>query len=192
MQQVIDFLLEMDRLKAVTRKVKPLGLNRYENSAEHSWHLCMFAIAAEPYAESPVDLNHVLRMLLVHDIGEIDTGDTMAYVEGGWEERKQEELAAVKRITSLLPAEQATALVALWEEFEQGETPEARFANAVDRAMPAILNLHNHGQSWKENDISYERVIKRLQKQIEDGSPKLWAYMKQQLDLAREKNYFGA
>lgn len=192
MQQAIEFILEIEKLKAVTRKVKPLGLERYENSAEHSWQLCLFAYSLEPYAATPVEMNHVIRMLLVHDIGEIDTGDTMVFVEGGWAERKQDELTAVKRIFGMLPAEKAAELTALWQEFEAGGTAEAKFANAVDRAMPALLNLNNNGQSWKENGISHERVMKRLQRQIEEGCPALWTYMSAKLDEAEALGLFGA
>lgn len=192
MQEAIAFILEVEKLKAVTRKVKPLGLERYENSAEHSWQLCLFAYSLEQYAAAPVQMNHVIRMLLVHDIGEIDTGDTMVFVEGGWAERKQDELTAVKRIFGLLPAEKTAELTALWQEFETGETAEAKFANAIDRAMPALLNLNNHGQSWKENGISHERVVKRLQTQIEEGCPALWKYMEPRLAEAKERGYFGA
>src|ERR1017187_3121873 len=98
MQQVIDFILELDKLKGVTRKTRPLGLDRFENSAEHSWQIAMAAIALEPYADAPIDLNKVIRMLLVHDIGEIDTGDTIVFAEGGWEERKAAELLALTGI----------------------------------------------------------------------------------------------
>ncbi len=98
MQQIIDFILELEKLKGVTRKVRPVGLDRYENSAEHSWQLAVLAISLVRHAESLIDINRVTRMLLVHDIGEIDTGDTMVFVEGGWEERKAAELAAVTRI----------------------------------------------------------------------------------------------
>ena len=191
MQQVIDFILEVEKLKAVTRKVKPLGLERYENSAEHSWQIALFAYALAGYAAQPVKLDHVIRMLLVHDIGEIDTGDTMVFVEGGWAERKQDELTAVKRIFNLLPADQANELLALWQEFEAAESAEAKFANAVDRAMPALLNLNNHGQSWKENGVSYERVAGRIRGQIEAGCPALWTYMEQRLLEAKGAGYFG-
>src|SRR5512137_1122885 len=103
MQQIIAFVLELEKLKGVTRKVRPLGLDRYENSAEHSWQLAMLAISLASHAESSIDLNRVIRMLLVHDIGEIDTGDTMVFAEGGWEKRKAAELAAVTRIFGMLP-----------------------------------------------------------------------------------------
>lgn len=192
MQQIIDFILELEKLKGVTRKVRPLGLDRYENSAEHSWQLAMLAVSLVHYAESPTDINRVIRMLLVHDIGEIDTGDTMVFTEGGWEDRKAAELAAVKRIFGILPGHQGTEFLALWQEFERADTPEARFAHAVDRAMPVLLNLANHGQSWRENGISYERVVGRVAPPIRAGCPALWAYLEARLEDARRKGLFGA
>jgi putative hydrolase of HD superfamily len=191
MQQVIDFVLELDKLKGVTRKIRPLRLDRYENSAEHSWQLTLFATALAPYAERPINLDKVIRMLLVHDLGEIDTGDTIAFAVGGWEERKAAELAAVKRIAGMLPEAQSAPLVALWQEFEQEVTDDARFANAVDRAMPVLLNLNNHGQSWRENGISYERVVKRIEAQIKNGCPALWEYLELQLKAAHREGWFG-
>lgn len=192
MEQIIDFILELEKLKGVTRKVRPLGLDRYENSAEHSWQLAMLAVSLARYAESSIDLNHVVRMLLVHDIGEIDIGDTMVFAEGGWEERKAAELAAVTRIFGILPEHQAAGFLALWQEFERGETPEARFAHAVDRAMPVLLNLANQGQSWRENGISYERVVRRIAPPIKAGCPALWDYLEVRLEEARSKGLFGA
>ncbi len=191
MQAVVDFILELDKLKAVARKIKPLGLDRYENSAEHSWQLALLAFSLAPHADPGLDLNRTIRMLLVHDIGEIDTGDTMAFVEGGWEERKAAESAAVKRIFGLLPDAQAAELLALWQEFEAGETNEARFANAVDRAMPVLLNLANDGQSWRENGIGYERVVARVRAPIETGCPALWRHIDAQLQDARQRGWFG-
>ena len=191
MQQIVDFILELDKLKGVTRKVRPLGLSRYENSAEHSWQIALLAVSLEEYAESPVQIAHVVRMLLVHDIGEIDTGDTIAFAEGGWVERKADELSAVKRILGLLPAERGAEFLALWEEFEHGDTPESRFANSVDRAMPVLLNLTNKGQSWRENGISYERVVKRVEWQVKAGCPALWEYLRVRLDEARGLGFFA-
>ena len=192
MQPIITFILELEKLKAVTRKVKPLGLDRYENSAEHSWQLAMLASSLVDYAATPVDLNHVIRMLLVHDVGEIDAGDTMFFVEGGWEQRQAAELAAVQRIFGLLPDGQGAGFLALWQEFDAAETPEARFAHAVDRAMPVLLNLANNGQSWRENDISYERVVSRIAPPIKAGCPALWEYLEGRLKEARLRGYFGA
>jgi len=192
MEQIINFILELEKLKGVTRKVRPVGLDRYENSAEHSWQLAMLAVTLVRYVEPAVDINRVIRMLLVHDIGEIDTGDTMVFVEGGWEERKAAELAAVRRIFGMLPEEEGAGLLALWQEFEGGETSEARFARAVDRAMPVLQNLANAGGSWRENGISYERVIRRVAPPIKAGCPALWELLEVRLEEARRKGIFEA
>jgi putative hydrolases of HD superfamily len=191
-QQIVDFVLELDKLKGVTRKTRPLDLDRYENSAEHSWQIAMLAASLAHYAESPVDINRVIGMLLVHDIGEIDTGDTIVYAEEGVAERKAAELVAVQRIFGLLHEKQSATFMALWHEFENGETAEARFAHAADRAMPVLLNLANKGQSWVENGISHQRVVKRLKDPIQAGCPALWAYLEIRLDDARERGWFGA
>ncbi len=192
MQEIIDFILELDKLKGVTRKVRPLGLDRYENSAEHSWQIALMAASLAQYSELPVDIHRVIAMLLVHDIGEIDAGDTMVFVEGGWEQRKAAELASVTRIFGILPDGQGAAFLALWQEFEDAATPEARFAHSIDRAMPVLLNLSNHGQSWRENGISYERVVRRVEPEVKAGCPALWEYLRERLEDARTKGFFGA
>lgn len=192
MQQIVDFILELDKLKAVTRKVRPIGLERNENSAEHSWQLALMATSLAGYAEAPVDINRVITMLLVHDIGEIDAGDTMVFVEGGWEQRKAAELAGVKRVFGLLPNGQGKQFLELWQEFEDGATPEARFAHAVDRAMPVLINLANHGGSWREHSISYERVVGRVGPEVKAGCPALWDYLAARLEAVRSQDYFGA
>lgn len=192
MQRIVDFVLELEKLKGVTRKVRPLGLERYENSAEHSWQLTLFAASVAHLAAEPVDLDRVIRMLLVHDVGEIDAGDVMAFHVVGAEERSAEELAAVTRIFGLLPDGLGDRFLELWREFESGATPESRFAQAVDRAMPVILNLNNRGQSWRENGISYERVVRRVEGQIRTGCPALWEYLAERLDAARAQGLFGA
>lgn len=191
MQQIVDFILELEKLKAVTRKVRPVGLERNENSAEHSWQLALMGASLAPYAESQIDINRVISMLLVHDIGEIDAGDTMVFVEGGWEQRKAAELAGVKRIFGLLPAAQGAAFLALWQEFEDAATPESRFAHAVDRAMPVLINLANHGGSWREHNISYERVVNRVGPEVKAGCPALWDYLASRLEAVRNQGYFG-
>jgi putative hydrolases of HD superfamily len=192
MQPIVDFILELDKLKAVTRATRPLGLDRYENSAEHSWQIAMLAVSLEPYAAEGVDIDRVVHMLLVHDIGEIDTGDTIVYAEDGWEARKAAERAAVARIFGLLPDEAGARLLVLWHEFEDAVTPEARFAHAVDRAMPALLNLANGGQSWRENGITHARVVARIGPPIEAGCPALWSYLEARLDQANRAGWFGA
>jgi putative hydrolases of HD superfamily len=192
MQQIVNFILELDKLKAVTRKVRPVGLERYENSAEHSWQIAMMAASLASYTEPPVDISRVIPMLLVHDIGEIDAGDTMVFVEGGWEQRKAAELASVKRIFGLLPDAQGADFLSLWQEFEDASTPDSRFAHAVDRAMPVLINLANHGGSWRENNISYERVVNRVGPEVKAGCPALWDYLAARLKGVRDQGYFGA
>jgi putative hydrolases of HD superfamily len=191
MQAIVDFILELDRLKGVTRKTRPLGLDRYENSAEHSWQIAMLALSLLPYAPEPVNAERVVGLLLVHDIGEIDTGDTLVYVDAGAAERKVAERVAVQRIFGLLPPAQAAQFLALWEEFDDERTPEARFAHAVDRAMPALLNLAGGGQSWVENGISHARVVQRIGPPIAEGCPALWAHLKAQLDAELARGWFG-
>ena len=191
MQQIVDFVLELDKLKGVTRATRPIGLARQENSAEHSWQIAMFAASLAPYADPAVDIARVVGMLLVHDIGEIDTGDTIVYAEGGWEERKAAERAAVARIFGLLPPAQAAPFLALWEEFEAAETLDARFAHAADRAMPVLLNLANDGQSWREHGISHARVVARIGPPIAAGCPALWAWLETRLNAAQRQGWFG-
>ena len=191
MHNAIAFILELDKLKGVTRKTRPIGLDRFENSAEHSWHIALFAHALSAYAPAGCDIDRVIRMLLVHDIGEIDAGDVLVYAEGDPKVRQAEELAGVRRVCSLLPPSRSEPLIALWEEFDAGETPEARFANALDRAMPALLNLHNKGQSWVEHGITYERVVARIGPPIEVGCPELWAYLDNRLSEAKAAGWFG-
>jgi len=191
MQQIIDFILELDKLKSVTRKTKPVGLDRYENSAEHSWQIALMAASLERYAAAPVNIHRVIELLLVHDIGEIDTGDTIVYAEGGWEQRKAAERAAVERIFGLLPAAQRDHFLALWQEFDDEQTAEARFAHAADRAMPVLLNLANQGQSWRENGISHARVVGRIAEPIRRGCPALWDYLAPRLEAARLQGWFG-
>ena len=191
MRRIVEFVLELDKLKGVTRKTRPLGLDRYENSAEHSWQIAVLALSLVQYAAAHVDIDRVIRMLLVHDIGEIDTGDTIAYAVGGWTERKAAELSAVTRIFGLLPDTLRDDYLALWCEFEDGTTAESKFANAADRAMPVLLNLANNGQSWRENGITYDRVVARVAAQISAGCPALWEYLAAQLAEASARGWFG-
>lgn len=189
MQSIVDFVLELEKLKGVTRKVRPLGLDRYENSAEHSWQIALLAASLAHLSEVEIEVDRVVAMLLVHDIGEIDAGDTMVYVEEGWEQRHLDELAGVTRIFGLLGEPQGGKFLALWREFEDGETPEARFARAVDRAMPVLLNLASDGQSWRENGISYERVVARVGPPIRAGCPALWSYLEERLGAMRDRGW---
>lgn len=191
MQQIVDFIVELDKLKGVTRKTRPIGLERYENPAEHSWQIALLAASMAQYAEEPVDVDRVVSMLLVHDVGEIDTGDTMFYAEEGLAERKTAERAAVRRIFGLLPEAQRERFLSLWDEFEENETPEARFAHAADRAMPVILNLNNDGQSWRENGITHERVVARVGPVVRRGCPALWEYLQARLADVQRRGWFA-
>lgn len=190
-QRIVEFILELDKLKGVERKTRPLGLDRFENPAEHSWQIAVLATTLAGYAAERVDLQRVVSMLLVHDIGEIDVGDTIVYAQDGIEERKAAEERAAQRICGLLPVESCEQFFSLWQEFEAGKTAEARFAHAVDRATPVILNLANKGQSWRENGIRFEQVVARNGPPIEAGCPALWRHLRARLEAARDSGWFG-
>ena len=188
----VQFALEIDKLKSVMRKVRPVGEERYENAAEHSWQIALFALFLAKTIALEVDVNRVVFMLLIHDIGEIDAGDKFVFAESGWEERKAAELRAVERIFGIAPFETAEFLLGLWKEFDVGESVDARFAKAIDRSMPVLLNLSNRGGSWIENGVTYERVVGRVKPEIENGCPELWTYLEQQLNAARAQGFFAA
>ncbi|HXS75768.1 MAG TPA: HD domain-containing protein [Terracidiphilus sp.] len=191
MRAIIEFIREIDKLKGVERKTKPLGLTRFENSAEHSWQLAVMTLSLSRLSAEPIDVLRTIKMLLLHDVGEIDAGDTLVYATEIREQRKTEELVAVKRIFGMLPEDPRAEFLALWNEFEGAETPEAKFAHAMDRSIPIILNLANNGQSWRDNGIRCEQVIKRNGPAIETGCPALWAYLKEKLDEAVRDGWFG-
>jgi putative hydrolase of HD superfamily len=186
---VVELVRQLDALKAVTRKTKNLFDGRYENSAEHSWQIAMLAWGLAPIAPAGVQINRVIQMLLLHDIGEIDTGDTIVYAETGWDERKAQEEACVRRLFNHLP--QGAQFVELWLEFEAGTSVDAKFAHAADRAMPVLLNLANRGQSWVENGITFDRVVGRIRQPIEQGCPQLWQYLETELIAAQQQGWFG-
>ena len=158
--QQLRFLLELDRLKSVFRQSRLIHTDRMENSAEHSWHLAMLAVVLAEYAAEDIDLVRVVKMALIHDIVEIDAGDTYIYDEQARQEKARIEQQAAERIFGLLPKQQAAELRTLWEEYEAKQTPEARFAGALDRLQPLLLNYHTEGQMWRHHGISSEQVIK--------------------------------
>lgn len=188
LQQQVEFLLEIDKLKTIFRRTSLMYADRFENDAEHSWHLAMTAMVLAEYANEAIDLGKVIRMVLVHDLVEIDAGDTYCYdLEGAKDKALREEKAA-DRVFGLLPREQSRELRQLWEEFELGETPEARFANAVDRFQPVLFNLRTGGRSWAENNISRKQVDGRVAP-IALGSTVLWQYIARLLDEAVAKGF---
>ncbi|HEX9259046.1 MAG TPA: HD domain-containing protein [Acidimicrobiales bacterium] len=170
----LDFLLEADGLKRVERRTRLVGGGRLENTAEHSWHLALFALVLAEHSDEPVDLARVMAMVVVHDIVEIDAGDTFAYDEAGAADKAEREERAADRLFAMLPAEQGAMLRALWEEYERGDTPEGRFAMAIDRLQPMLLNHANDGAAWREHGITADRVLDR-NRVMERGSSALWA-----------------
>jgi putative hydrolase of HD superfamily len=175
LEQQIAFIREIDRLKGVVRQSVLLDRSRRENSAEHSWHLAVMALLLGEYAAEPIDLDHVVRLLLVHDIVEVDAGDTYAYDTAGARDKAEREARAADRLFSLAPADQGAALRALWEEFEAAATAEARFANALDRLQPLLHNALTGGASWRAHGIRRSQVLAR-QAPVADAAPALWAY----------------
>jgi putative hydrolase of HD superfamily len=169
----LAFLLEADRLKGVERRNELIDGSRRENTAEHSWHLALFALVLSPYANEPIDVLRVVTMVVLHDLVEIDAGDTFAYDAAGHEDKAEREQAAAERLYGLLPAGQGAALRAIWDEFEAGETPEARFAMALDRLQPVLLNHARGGGPWEEYGITAARVLARNEV-IGDGADALW------------------
>lgn len=174
LDQQLHFLMEIDRLKQVERQTAITGGSRRENTAEHSWHLAMYALILHEWSDADVDIAHVLALCLVHDIVEIDAGDTFAYDVAANSDKDERERAAAERLFGLLPPDQGERLWALWEEYEARETPESRFANAVDRMQPAMLNHHAQDASpWKRHGVTVPQAVKRLSP-IGDGSTALW------------------
>jgi putative hydrolase of HD superfamily len=157
----LDFLMEADRLKGVIRRTLVSDGSRFENTAEHSWHAALYALVLAEHAREPVDTARVVAMLVVHDLVEIDAGDTYAYDEVGLTTKVDRERAAADRVFGLLPPDQGTALRALWEEFEAGETADAGFANAMDRLTATLLNHVTRGQQWLAHGVAAGRVRAR-------------------------------
>lgn len=161
LEQQISFMLELDKMKNIYRQTYVLYEDRKENDAEHSWHLAIAAMLLSEYADSKIDLIKVMKMVLVHDIVEIDAGDTYCYDADGNSTKSQREEKAAQRIFGLLPDDQHDEFYALWREFEDSNTPEARFAAVLDRIQPLLLNYTKHGISWKEHGIRKEQVLNR-------------------------------
>ena len=174
LDQQIRFIVEIDRLKTVMRQNYLVGGSRRENTAEHSWHVAMMAMVLGEHAAAAIDTARVVELLLVHDLVEIDAGDTFAYDNVGHESKVAREQAAAERIFGLLPGVQATRLRALWDEYEASETPEARFALALDRLMPMLHNALSEGRAWQANGVTASQVRRRAES-ISRGAPALGA-----------------
>jgi len=175
LQKQIAFIKEIDKIKYIQRRSKLFNSDRRENDAEHSWHLAMMAIVLAEHSNNSIDLLKVLKMVLIHDIVEIDAGDTFIYDTTKKHANIDEEHIAAKRIFGLLPQEQAEELLALWEEFEEGETDEAKFAKTMDRFEPLLQDASNDGGTWMEFDVPYQNVYD-MNKSIKKGSTTIWNY----------------
>ncbi len=173
LDQQIHFLLELDKLKNVLRQTYLIAAERRENSAEHSWHLAVAAMILADYANAPVDQLRVLKLLLIHDIIEIDAGDTYCFDDSNAVTKEQRERQAADRLFQLLPTDQAQEIHRLWDEFAAGQTPESQFAIALDRLLPLLHNLYTEGQVWKAKHITSDRELARSAP-IRDGSEALW------------------
>lgn len=185
----IEFILEADKLKNVSRRTTLLDRSRQENSAEHSWHIALILLVLFEYAdEDNLALLQVLKLLLAHDLVEIDADDTYCYDKTGSRDQKMRETKAADRIFNILPPDQAAAFRALWDEYEDKDTPESKFANALDRLQPFLHNYFTRGHTWQKHGIRKNQVIARMQP-VDDGSHLLWDYVSSLIDDAVEKGY---
>ena len=172
----MNFILEIDKLKHVLRQTYTTTKIRHENSSEHSWHIALMAIILQEHSKhSNINLLKVVKMLLIHDIVEIDAGDTFLYDIQAQKTKPENEAKAAKRIFNILPKDQAKNLQNLWKEFEENKTPTAQFANALDRLQPIINNYHTNGKAWQQNNVK-KYQIEASNTDIEKGSPTLWEY----------------
>lgn len=174
LDQQIRFIVEIDKLKSILRRTYVIADRRSENTAEHSWHISVMAVLLAEYANEPIDITRVLKMTLIHDIVEIDAGDTFVYDSAATLDKAAREQAGAARLFALLPSDQAAEFRKLWDEFEERVTPEARFAAALDRFIPQLHNYYGEGGSWKEHAITQDRVLER-NAPMADGAAALWA-----------------
>lgn len=188
MSDVIAFLMEIDKLKLVERRTKIIGHGRQENSAEHSWHFAMAAMSLAPFAPAEVSIPRVVQMALLHDIVEIDVGDVLVYDLAARQAIAEKETQAAHRLFGILPEPQRGEFLNLWLEYEAGVSADARFASALDRILPVLQNLHNEGQSWRENNISLAQVLSR-NAPVGESWPDLWQHVVGHLYAAQEKGW---
>lgn len=182
----VAFIKEIDKLKYIQRKTKLFNSDRHENDAEHSWHLAMMTIILAEHSDKPIDVLKVVKMVLIHDIVEIDAGDTFIYDTVKNHTNTDEELLAAQRIFGLLPKEQAEEFIAIWQEFEDGITDEAKFAKTMDRFEPLLQNTSNNGGTWAEFDVPYQKVYDK-KVAIKDGSATIWNYAENLINESVEK-----
>ncbi len=182
----IDFIKEIDKVKYIQRKTKLFNSDRNENDAEHSWHLALMALVLAEHSNEQIDILKVIKMVLIHDIVEIDAGDTFIYDSQKNHSNTDEERLAAQRIFGLLPQEQRDELIAIWEEFEAGESSEAKFARSMDRLEPLLQNTSNKGGTWNEFGVNYDKVYEKKQI-IKEGSDTLWNFAEGLINESVEK-----
>ncbi len=187
LEKCFEFILELEKLKAITRKTKPLELERYENSGEHSWQVAVLAMTLAKFSDESIDINKVVKMLLLHDICEIDANDVFFFDEIGRENIKEQESAAAERIFGILPNEIGADFLEIWQEFEAAETKEAKFAKAMDRLMPVLQNLYNNRQSWDENGIGKEQILAKTS-YISDAGAEIWKTVAEKIEAAFDED----
>ena len=185
-EKQVQFALELDKEKNILRQTHLSGHGRRENDAEHAWHLAAMTWLMSEYANEPFDVAKTMLMVLLHDVVEIDAGDSYAYDPQAQKTAHERELAAAERLYHILPEDQGSYLEELWKEFEAGETPEARFAHVMDKFQPVILNDSNEGSDWREHGVARDQVEKRNARTAE-GSREIWEYMKKVLDRNVER-----
>lgn len=186
--QQIEFILEIDRLKQILRQTLLTDGSRRENSAEHSWHIALMAVVLSEYAPVGTDLFRAVKMLLIHDLVEIDAGDTFCFDVQGNQNKAEREEQAADRLFGLLPPEQGQELRQLWDEFEAQATVTAQFAAALDRIQPLLHNRQTQGGTWRIHNITYDRVMKRMQP-IAVGTPDLWEFVQQTIETCVAEGY---
>lgn len=189
LEKQLALIIELDQLKSVLRRTRVKSADRrLENSGEHSWHAALMAVLMQEHANAPIDIARVMKMLLIHDVVEIDAGDTFVYDVAASKEQEEKELKAAERLFGMLPSDQGDELLALWKEFEAAQSDDAKYAKALDRLIPMLLNYHNDGQSWKEHGVTREQAL-TINKRIESGSVTLWGKAKELIEEATEKGW---
>ncbi|WP_199438107.1 HD domain-containing protein [Vibrio owensii] len=189
LEKQLALLIELDQLKSVLRRTRVKSADlRLENSGEHSWHVALMAVLMQEHANAPIDIARVMKMLLIHDVVEIDAGDTFVYDVAASKEQEEKELKAAERLFGMLPSDQGDELFSLWKEFEAAQSDDAKYAKALDRLIPMLLNYHNDGQSWKEHGVTREQAL-TINKRIEYGSVTLWDKAKELIEEATEKGW---
>lgn len=186
LSQQFKFIYEIDKIKFILRKTRLFESDRRENDAEHSWHLAMMTLILSEHSNVPIDVLKVLKMVLIHDIVEIDAGDVFFYDKTQNHDNRKEEYAAAERIFGLLPEDQANELMAIWLEFEDCKTNEAKFARVVDRLEPLLQNASNEGGTWMEYDVRYDEVL-NSKLVMKDTATPLWDYAVKLLNESVEK-----